>query len=532
MLRGDRNLADELIRVTEDSARGSFFLAVGNLVSTVISALGVFIIARLLEPELYGVYTLVFTVPAILLLFVNLGVNEGLTKFSASLKAKGETEKLAKLIKHGILFNLAIAFSFFTLCFIFSDFLSAYFIARPEYGGYVRIAAFIILFQALFNTANAVFVGFYKMEFNAFNLIIAAIVKLLVSTLLIIIGLGVLGALTGLITSFLIASVLGMLIIVSKIYRSLKNHDDDSCFFGNVKKLLRYGFPLYAAAIAAGFYLQFQNIILAFFTSNIEVGYFKAAMNFVTLIGVISISFSTSVFPAFARLEDKLGQLKEFFSLSVKYTTLILLPVVLLIIIFSREIVLLIYGSAYISTASYLILIALQFLLAGLGSIVLGSFFNGIGKTRINLQISSLNLIIFLPLAFLLTQPYGVYGLIVSNLVATSVSTIYGAFIAKREFSAAPNWKITGKIYLASMFSVAPVLILEIFLDFSIILKLLVGTLILISLYLACLAFLHILSWQELTDLERNIAKTRVLALIMKPFFFYERILLGWLGKT
>jgi len=108
-------LTDEIIQIAEDSTRGSFFLAVGSLVSIVISAIGVFIIAGLLGPELCGVYTLCFAVSSILLLLVNLGVNQGLTKFLTSLHIKGQTRKLPKLIYHGIVFNSIVDAFFFPM---------------------------------------------------------------------------------------------------------------------------------------------------------------------------------------------------------------------------------------------------------------------------------------------------------------------------------------------------------------------------------------------------------------------------------
>lgn len=525
-------MTGELIEIAEESTRGSFFLALGSFLSTVISAVGVFIIAGLLGPELYGVYTLCFTVPTILLLLVNLGVNQGLTKFSASLLAKGQTGKLAKLIHNGIIFNSIIGLIFFLLCFIFSDPLATYVIARPEYGSYVRVTSFIILFQSIFNSANAIFTGFYKMEFNALSSIIAAIVKVVISPLLIIVGLGVFGAITGSVVSYMAAAIFGISIFFIKIYQSLNKADTSSHFFDNIRKLLKYGLPLYAATIIVGFYSQLQNVILAFFTSDLEVGFFKAALNFTTLISVVSISVGTSIFPAFARLENKFDTLKAFFSICVKYTTLILLPVVLLIIFFSKEMVLLVYGAAYVSTASYLILLVLQFLLVGLGAFVFGSFFNGIGETKITLKIYLVNFAAFIPLAFLLTQPYGVYGLIISNLSAYFISTIYGAFVAKRRFDATPNWRNTAKIYLASFSSLAPLLFLNTFLSSNVLLKVILGASLFILLYLTLLPFLRIISRQELADLEKAIAKTKPLAITMKPLFSYERILLGMIKST
>jgi len=67
-----------LTSVTRDSARGSFFLVAGNILSAVIQAIGVFLLARLLGPDLYGAYTLTLVVPMLFMQLVDLGVSQGL----------------------------------------------------------------------------------------------------------------------------------------------------------------------------------------------------------------------------------------------------------------------------------------------------------------------------------------------------------------------------------------------------------------------------------------------------------------------
>jgi O-antigen/teichoic acid export membrane protein len=524
-------LGDAPTQVAEESTRGSFFLTIGGLTSTIISAIGVFIVTYLLGPELYGVYTLSFTVPSIFLTLINLGINQGLTKYSASLHGKKEDRRLAKLVRHGIIFNVLIGLIFFVVCLALADFFATYLIARPEYGGYVRFASTIIFFQTVANSANAVFVGFYRTEFSALNAIISAIVKISIAPLLIIAGFGVLGALIGLVASYLASAIFGIIVVEFKLHKTLDKSGEASSFLDDVKMLLKYGFPLFAGTIVSGFYSQFQSIMLANFTSTIEVGFFQAAQNFATFIRVISGSVTTAIFPAFARLDNELNRLKTFFSLCVKYSSLILLPLVLLIMVFPNEIVSIVYRSAYVSTPSYLFLIMIEFLFVGMGSIVLGSFFNGIGETKINFRTSLVNFAIFLPSAFLLTRPYAVYGLIASYLMASFASTVYGAFVAKRRFNVASPWRVMAKIYTASLISLLAVFVFETTVPLNVFLRLFIGALIFVLLFMTLLPVLGIVSRQELIGLERAVSRTKALALVVKVFFFYERTVLGILEK-
>lgn len=63
------------------SARGSLLLMMGQIVSTIVSALTIIVVARLLGPEKYGVVTVVMVPIGLALLVQDLGVNTALTRY-------------------------------------------------------------------------------------------------------------------------------------------------------------------------------------------------------------------------------------------------------------------------------------------------------------------------------------------------------------------------------------------------------------------------------------------------------------------
>jgi O-antigen/teichoic acid export membrane protein len=73
----------ELARIAEESARGSFSLIAGTAASTVIGAIAVIIIARLLGPAGYGLYTLSFVLPALFVSIADFGVSPALSRQAA-----------------------------------------------------------------------------------------------------------------------------------------------------------------------------------------------------------------------------------------------------------------------------------------------------------------------------------------------------------------------------------------------------------------------------------------------------------------
>ena len=76
-------LVEGLNEAVRGSARGSLLLMVGQVVSTLVSALTVMVVARLLGPEKYGVVTVVMVPIGLALLVQDLGVNTALTRYLA-----------------------------------------------------------------------------------------------------------------------------------------------------------------------------------------------------------------------------------------------------------------------------------------------------------------------------------------------------------------------------------------------------------------------------------------------------------------
>lgn len=525
-------MSDDLSTVIEDSVRGSFFLVAGNVIATVISAASLFIIARLLGPQLYGIYTITLAVPSLLLIFTDFGIDAALTHFSANLRCEGENQSLAKTIRLGVTFRVITGIAMFTTCFLFSDYLAAHVISRPEYGIYVRLAAIVIFFQAILYTTSAVFVSLDRTEYTAIAANTQAIVKTVLAPLFIVAGFSVVGAITGLTISCLAAGVLSAGLLFIRLYKPLTSETPKNPHIHNqpamsLKTMMKYGFPLYITALLIGASTQLQTIVLSFFTLDLDIGNFKAATNFVILMMALSGSIATALFPAFSKLDRNGNQAKTFFKLATKYTSMLMVPASIALIIFSKELVQVVYGKAFLPASLFLSLYMAIYFLVGLGSIVQGSFFNGLGETKTTLKINLASFVVFLGLAPLLTQAYNVPGLILAILVSSLTATIFGAYKAKSNFGAEPDYVLISRIYIAALASaILPFFIVYLQLFPALVTVFLGGFLYLLS-YITILPVASVLSKPEVENLQKTTEKIRFLKPIMEPILKYENKILS-----
>jgi O-antigen/teichoic acid export membrane protein len=80
--------SDELATIAQKAAHGGLFLFVGNVLSTVILAVGIIIVARLLGPSDYGLYTLALVIPLLLVSLSDAGMSFALVRCRLGLESR------------------------------------------------------------------------------------------------------------------------------------------------------------------------------------------------------------------------------------------------------------------------------------------------------------------------------------------------------------------------------------------------------------------------------------------------------------
>jgi len=519
-----QNLASDPSSFLSSSARGSFFLVVGNVASAIIQAIGVFVVARLLGPEVYGIYTLSLVVPTILFQIADFGVSQGIIKFSASLSVKGERGRIATLIRNGFLFKLSVGL--LALCFaVFSsEWLASAVVNRVELASYIRLCSISIILLAISDAVTSAFIGLDRMEYSALIMDVQAAAKALLSITLVILGFGLTGAVLGYVAGGLASALLGSFLLYLKIYKPL--NDDGNANLGfreSIRTLVGYGFPIYLSILLVGFIPQIQSIILSIYASNYEIGNFRAAANFITLLSLLITPIATALFPAFSKLDMDNAEAGRFFSLSIKYVTLILVPAATAAIIFSKPINQLVYGSEYSLAPTYLALYSLIFLLAGFGYQVLNSLFNGANETFTTLKMGLITLSTFILLAPPLTMKFSVQGLITATIICNFAATIYGAKKAKDKFKVQYPWKSLMLIYLTAAISAAPALLtLKLMPTQSTIVEFAAAATIYILSYITLLPIIKAINQHEIEEIRTATRKIPIVKPLITLLLKYE----------
>jgi stage V sporulation protein B len=339
-----------------------FIAKIGSLIFTII-------LARLLMPELFGLYSLVLSTIVIFAAVSEMGVGSAIVRFVS--KELGKGKKVKKTRVKSYLFYLGkikiflVVLSSFLLI-IFSGYLANNFYQKPIflaliagvlYLVFIQIAGF---FQSTLEAANN-FNPIFKKEilFQVSRVVLVSLavffsLKYALSSELILMFIIIFLAF-----SFLLASLFLFFNVKRFYFKKILNEKSLNLKLSKKQKKITNSF-LFATAVLAfsgTFFGNIDRIMLGKFVEGEFIGYYSASFSLIgALIPLIGFS-SIVLLPIFSRLKGK--RLEMGFKKSIRITFLLALGVVAITLLLANPVISVIYGKEYFLSINILRILSL-----------------------------------------------------------------------------------------------------------------------------------------------------------------------------
>jgi stage V sporulation protein B len=444
---------EKAFKMGKITVTGSFQLFIGKAVSTIILAVGSLILAWLMVPAEYGLYSIALVPSITMSLFHDWGIKQAMTKYIVHYKSTGNDENIHDIIAAGLIFKVATGLVLSLLSLFLASFISTTFFNRPDITPLISIASITILSESLLTAAQSNFIGFERMKVSSFIMVCQSIIKSIASPLLVLVGYGAIGAVLGYTVSSVVAGIIGVTMLYFLLFKNLKkskSHWTDK--IKTLKTMLRYGVPLSISTIVESFLIQFYAFLMAFYCSDVMIGNYQIAINFAIILSFFTFPIATVLFPAFSKLDPKSEPqlLRTVFVSAAKYAALFLVPATMATIVLSEPMVSTLFGQKWVYAPFFLTLYVIDNLFVLFGSLIVYSFLAGVGETKILLKLSLLNLSLGIPLAFILIPTYGIIGVILGTLFAGIPELFLSVYWLWKHYNAKPDFKVSAKIFLAA----------------------------------------------------------------------------------
>ena len=492
--------------IAKVSATGSFHILWGLVISTVISSVATIFVARLLGSDLYGLYGVVLVAPTLIGIFRDWGVNSAIVRYTAMRRGEGRDSEVRSIFVSGLIFEIAMGLILSVLSFALSRFLAADVFHRPTLAPLIELASISILAIGIVNAAIAAFTGVEKMTNYGALVVIQSIFKTIIMITLVIQGLGIAGAVTGYIVAYVIAGSTGLLLMYT-IYRKLPKPDTRKLEIkAYTKSMLTYSTPLSFSTIISGFQGQFYVFLLPIFyvSNNSVIGNYSIASTFIVLITFFSSPITTMLLPAFSKLnpEKDKDTIKNVYQFSIKYASMLVLPVAALVMCLSQPAVATLFGTTYSSAPLFLTLLAVTYVYTAFGSLTNTNFILSQGKTKFNLCLSLITAAIGFPLGYLLIMHFGVLGLIITTITTGLPSLTIALFWINKHYGLTVEWRSSIKILISSLTTAMLTYALEALLPFSSWIRLIVGLIFFITVFTTATLLIRTLNKGDLENLR------------------------------
>lgn len=401
--------------------KNSTYQLAANIASKIGSILFTIILARLLLPELFGLYSLALATILLFATFTDLGINQTVVRFlSKSYSKKNPSKAIAYMIYLGKIKFIRILISSGALLFL-ARFISESYYQKPIFLAliagslYLLVTGIISFLQLLLQSLNDFKTLFYReLLFQVLRIVIVPLMivflisKLEVSYKIFWIIFSLTLIWTLVLGIFYLIIKKNLLFKKSKVYKI--SHKDKREMSKFIREMFLMGL--------AGFLLGYVDmIILGRFISSEFIGFYQIAMGFVGS-SIPLITFSSALFPLFSKLSGK--ELFKTFNKSVKLTVLISTFATIFVLIFSSQIIQILYGTTYLPSVNLLRVLSFMIILSPLNSLY-SSFLIARGNPRSIVLSLGLTTLLCLILSYVLVKSFLIQG---------ELAAVYGVCIA------------------------------------------------------------------------------------------------------
>ncbi len=397
--------------LTKIAVKNSAYTFITTIISRIGGLIFTIMLARLLLPELFGIYHIVLSVVLIVLTFTDLGIGGTSMRYVSEALGKNNKEQARSYWRYllkikGLLIILAIV-----IILLIAKPLAYNVFNKPLVFLPLLFSCLYILMLSLQNFLLGLFHALKDLSKMPLIELTSQVFKILLSLLALLI-LSSEFRVSGIFVAFAVASGLSFILAIILFG---KNKD---LIFGKIiqiekPRVLNYLGFVSIASISLVFFGSVDTLMLAKFVDAAYIGYYRAGLSLVLTLSSL-LAFSGILLPMFTQINQR--RIERGFQKTFKYTVMLTIPAAFGLMFVAKYFILAIYGTEYILATSSLYI--LSFLIITLPLVALYSvIFSAKEKPKFLAKFSVIALLVNIVLNYILikslvniSQEYAILG--------------------------------------------------------------------------------------------------------------------------
>ena len=456
--------AEIIAEALRKTAKGTALAFFGLLLFGILDFASKVLIARHASQAEYGIFSLALSLLQICTILSCLGLQAATPRCIAFFRGRGEFEKARSIVFASLQLALIASVLCGATLFLASPLLTTLFHLPASATQIFQIFAVALPFSVAVEMLASVFRGYDRVQEKViFRDILSNVLKVLFIVSAIALGYAFLGIICAYLLAIITASLLFFAYTSRKIElkggrrgeraeekqkeskegkgqgakRAKRERGEWEEEWGTSgggsgeslkeirKKLLVFSVPLLIANVSSALSLRMDTFMLGYFKTAEIVGLYNAAQPIAQLIQIFLTSMVFIYVPIASQLYSKnlIGEMRRCYAVLTKWIFSATFPLFLLMFLFPEEVLRIFFGSAYVSAASALRILAIGMLF----HVFFGpnaSTLIVIGKTKLNMVDNIVGIFVNAVLNVILVPILGIIGAAIST--TTSLAAING----------------------------------------------------------------------------------------------------------
>lgn len=339
----NQNLSEIAIKNSSYSLAAGLIYKFGGLIFTIL-------IARLLLPELFGIYALVLSIVTIFMTFTNLGVDETSLRYISDASGKRDNKKARSYFRYLLKIKTLLVVFVTLIILLVSKFLSYEVYNKPLLFYPLIFSCLFIIADSFKNFIGQLFLATKNLKPTPFLELLHQTAKISFSILVILI-LSSEFKVAGLFFALALAGFIHLFLLVLVLYKK-----DKSLFIGkkesiDKKRINNYLGFMSIASISLVFFGSIDILMLGKFVESSYIGYYRVALSLIITIASV-FSLSGVLLPMFTQIHKK--RFERGFQKTFRYLMLVAIPATVGILFIGKHLIFAIYGNEYLLAVSSL----------------------------------------------------------------------------------------------------------------------------------------------------------------------------------
>lgn len=408
----------EVKRVTKNSV----FVFSARIMEAVLNLAVFAVVARYLGVEGFGVYSVVIAVIWVLSPMIFLGLNQILARDVAV-----NREHAPYAVGNGILLNLLMSVPVFGFAMVIAPLFEMQ--ADSVIALSIAIGTFVL--KGFAKNYFGVIIAYERMKFLT---VISFVTRLAEVVFIVFVSMFDLGFVNLFIASFT-AELLGVTVCMVLFSRKLEL-PGPRVRLKEIVPLLKECLPVTASLFLMEAFLYVNVFILKMFSTDLDVGLFQGPHKILTRLQMFPMALFVALLPVFSRMAGDAEARDKFdllFAGTFKWILVVTLPFSLTCILFSDQIIMLLFGGEFLRAGAALRILLLAFPFLCL-NVLCRYLFLILKKYRVRVISDSVLVLGNIAVSAALVPSYGFIGACIGTLSAILVQTVLNIFFLSGHF--------------------------------------------------------------------------------------------------